>query len=419
MDANTYSEDNVLAQRTRARGRALPRREPQRRVDPARAHAAGRPRLGPAHVGDQLLHALDRLLPGQYRLHVLSEPFRVPRRARSPFTIFGPDPVGLGWSDSPHAESRRPGIPPAGRDREDDLARRPLLRACRRRLQLFQPHRGLRGHDGIRDSGTTYYDVEPGTTDNSFYHSKNDQITEQYAAFGEIGYSPNDRWTFTGGLRWFDHTRTRDYFTQQPNGRESSGLFEEGGEFDQRHHEKTVRPVQAQRATRWCTRCFSDGFRAGGRNVTRPGVGAAGRLRPGFPRQLRARLQEPLGRRPYTFNLTAFKMEWKDYQVEVVDPGEAALYASWSPTSATPRSRVSAPTSARTSGIRSIFGLNLQLLDPKMTRERGLLEYRKRRATAILAEGKRRRWLEYTLPRGDRGRPFLRPLTSGPTTATR
>ena len=65
--------------RPRERGRALPRREPRGRVDADRADAAGRPRLRPVHVGDQLLHAPHRLLPGQHGLHVLPLPTRSAR----------------------------------------------------------------------------------------------------------------------------------------------------------------------------------------------------------------------------------------------------------------------------------------------------------------------------------------------------
>jgi len=143
------------------------------------------------------------------------------------FYDFGPDPRGLGWSD---------------RDYADRIAQEFRLQGGTEKVTwlagLFyeQMDNGFDFLSRIEDYEetpafnywNTYYGVEPGTTDNSFYHSKNDQKTEQIAVFGEMGYSPNDSWTLTAGLRWFDHTRTRRYFTQQPNGRESSGLFEEG-----------------------------------------------------------------------------------------------------------------------------------------------------------------------------------------------
>ena len=100
----------------------------------------------------------------------------------------GPDPRGLGWSDSPDA--RR-------------VAQEFRLQGETGRMTWLAGLFYERVHDGFSfftrvedyedtpgfDFWATYYDVQPGTTDNSFYHAKNDQITEQYAAFGELGFS--------------------------------------------------------------------------------------------------------------------------------------------------------------------------------------------------------------------------------------
>ena len=45
------------------------------------------------------------------------------------------------------------------------------------------------------------YDVQPGTTDNSPVRFHGSQVTDQAAIFGEATYSPNERWSFTAGLR--------------------------------------------------------------------------------------------------------------------------------------------------------------------------------------------------------------------------
>ena len=116
---------------------------------------------------------------------------------------------------------------------------------------------------------TTYYDVQPGTTDNSFYHSKNDQVTEQYAAFGELGYLARpSAGRSPPGLRWFDHTRTREYFIQQPNGHFTADLGK-AEEIDQRHHQEASLQYKISDSA-MVYALFSDGFRAGGRNVVRP-----------------------------------------------------------------------------------------------------------------------------------------------------
>ena len=116
------------------------------------------------------------------------------------------------------------------------------------------------------DFWNTYYGVEPGTTDNVFYHSKNDQKTEQYAAFGEFGYSPNEDWTLTAGLRWFDHSRTREYFIQRPNGHFTTPDTRAKESTSDITKKLSVQYNFSDEAMVYAL--FSDGFRAGGRNVT-------------------------------------------------------------------------------------------------------------------------------------------------------
>ena len=244
LDANSYSEDNV--DRTLGREYAVVRFLDESRSDEwTQLSLTLQGDLGWAQLTSATSYFTRSIA---YLQDNTDYTFYLSSNADPAFPIydFGPDPVGLGWSDSPHAYR---------------IAQEFRLQGATEKMTwlagLFYEHvdEGFNFFSRIEDYEDTTafefwntdYGVEPGTTDNSFYHAKNDQITEQYAAFGEIGYSPNDRWTFTGGLRWFDHTRRRQYFTQQPNGRESSGLFEEGEEFDQRLHEKTLRPVQDRR----------------------------------------------------------------------------------------------------------------------------------------------------------------------------
>ena len=105
---------------------------------------------------------------------------------------FGPDPSGLGWRDEDYAdrfaqEFRLQG----GTEKVTWLAG----------LFYERMENGFDFFSRIEDYEDTqafafwnaYYGVEPGITDNSFYHSKNDQVTEQIAVFGEVGYSPNDQ----------------------------------------------------------------------------------------------------------------------------------------------------------------------------------------------------------------------------------
>ena len=108
----------------------------------------------------------------------------------------------------------------------------------------------------------------------------------------------------------------------------------------------------------------------------------------------------------YTLNLTAYHMEWQDYQVEVVDPGP--LYAVL----------VANVGDAEIDGVSLDFtaflwdsldfGLNLQLLDPKTKANEPILGLLPGDRLPFSAEEKGAVWAEYTFPRRDRGRQPLR-----------
>ena len=106
-------------------------------------------------------------------------------------------------------------------------------------------------------SGTREYGVQPGTTDNADFSVKGNQITEQIAVFGEVSYSPNERWSFTAGLRWFDHTRDREqsYQTTERTRVDYS--------MKARHRPATSRRncrcSTTSTRTRWSTRCSRTG----------------------------------------------------------------------------------------------------------------------------------------------------------------
>ena len=134
-----------------------------------------------------------------------------------------------------------------------------------------------------------------------------------------MGYSPNEDWTFTGGLRWFDHTRTRDYFIQTPNGHFTANL----GTAEESTSDITKKLSVQYNFTGdvMAYALYSDGFRAGGRNVVRPGTVLPPDYDPDFLYNYELGLKSRLMGGRLGMNLTLFHMEWDDYQVEVVDPG--------------------------------------------------------------------------------------------------
>ena len=211
----------------------------------------------------------------------------------------GPDPAGLGWRDGPYVDRIAQEFRLQGSTEKLNWVTGLFYEKVEEGFSFFSRIEDYEDTPGFaaRSYYAVYYGLdplEPGSTDNAFYHSKNDQKTEQYAAFGEVTYSPNEDWSFTAGLRWFDHTRTRDYFTQQPNGNFTSNLGTAKESTSDFTKKLSVQYNINDDAMVYAL--YSDGFRAGGRNVVRPGHGPTGRLRRGLSRQLRARLQEPVCR---------------------------------------------------------------------------------------------------------------------------
>jgi outer membrane receptor protein involved in Fe transport len=70
-------------------------------------------------------------------------------------------------------------------------------------------------------------------------------------------------------------------------------------------------------------RCSRTGFAPRRRHAA--GGRAAARLRPDFLDNYELGFKSRWDGGRYTLNLTAFKMKWEDYQVEVVDPGSPPL----------------------------------------------------------------------------------------------
>jgi iron complex outermembrane recepter protein len=313
----------------------------------------------------------------------------------------GPDPQGLGWRDSPYAHR---------------IAQEFRLQGSTEHLTwlagLFYEHvhEGFRFFTRINDYENspsfaywnTYYGVDPGTTDNIFYHSKNDQVTRQYATFGEVSYSPTEHWSLTAGLRWFDHNRKRDYFIQQPGGHYTANLGTAENTTSDFTKKLSVQYKFNENAMAYAL--FSDGFRAGGRNVVRPGTVLPADYNPDFLDNYEVGIKTRWAGGKYTLNLTAFKMEWNDYQVEVVDPGP--LYAVL----------VANIGDAEIKGISTEFsaylwdsldfGLNLQLLDPKTRSDNPIIGTAAGTRLPFSPKEKGAVWLEYTYPREFAGGHF-------------
>jgi len=311
----------------------------------------------------------------------------------------GPDPAGLGWRDGPYVDRIAQEFRLQGSTEKLDWVAGLFYERVEEGFSFFSRIEDYEDTPGFaaRSDYAVYYGfdpLEPGSTDNAFYHSKNDQITKQYAAFGELTYSPNEDWSFTAGLRWFDHTRTRDYFTQQPNGNFTSNLGTAENSTSDFTKKLSVQYNISDNAMVYAL--YSDGFRAGGRNVVRPGTVLPADYDEDFLDNYELGFKSRWAGGRYTLNLTAFKMEWNDYQIEVVDPGPlfAVLVANVG--------------DAEIEGVTLDFsaflwdsldlGLNLQLLDPKTKASDPELGLVPGERLPFSAEEKGAIWAEYTFP---------------------
>ena len=313
----------------------------------------------------------------------------------------GPDPRGLGWSDGPYA---------------DRIAQEFRLQGSTERVtwlaglfyeKVEEGYSFFTRIEDYEDSPSfafwnTYYGVEPGTTDNVFYHSKNDQKTEQYAVFGEVGYSPTDDWTLTAGLRWFDHTRTRDYFIQQPNGHFTANLGTAKESTSDITKKLSVQYNFSENAMVYAL--YSDGYRAGGRNVVRPGTVLPPDYDPDFLYNYELGFKSRWAGGRYGLNLTLFRMDWDDYQVEVVDPGPlyAVLVANVGD------AQIEGATLDFTAYLWDSldFGLNLQVLNAETKSDNDIIGTAAGTRLPFSAEEKGAVWLEYTFPREVAGGQF-------------
>jgi outer membrane receptor protein involved in Fe transport len=306
----------------------------------------------------------------------------------------GPDPRGIGWNDSPDVQRFAQEFRLQGETEKMTWLAGLFYERVHDGYSFFSRIEDYENTPGF-DFWATYYDVQPGSTDNSFYHSKNDLITEQYAVFGEVGYSLTDRWTFTAGLRWFDHTRTRDYFIQQPNGHFTANLGTAETSTSDITKKLSLQYKISDNAMVYGL--FSDGYRAGGRNVVRPGTVLPPDYEPDFLDNYELGFKSRWFDNRIVVNVTAFMMEWKDYQVEVVDPGPlyAVLVANVGDAEI---EGVSAEFSAYLWESLD-FGFNLQLLDPKTKSDNPIIGTEAGQRLPFSPQEKGALWLEYTFPR--------------------
>ena len=306
----------------------------------------------------------------------------------------GPDPVGLGWSDGPYADRIAQEFRLQGATEKMTWLAGLFYEKVEEGYSFFTRTQDYEDSPSF-NYWNTYYGVEPGTTDDVFYHSKNDQKTEQFAAFGEVGYSPNEDWTFTAGLRWFDHTRTRDYFIQTPNGHFTANL----GTAEESTSDITKKLSVQYNFTGdvMAYALYSDGYRAGGRNVVRPGTVLPPDYDPDFLYNYELGLKSRLMGGRLGMNLTLLPHGMGRLPGRGRGSGPVVRHAGRKRRRCRDRRR-EPRLHARYLWDSVDFGLNLQLLNAETKSDNDIIGTVAGTRLPFSAEEKGAVWLEYTFP---------------------
>ena len=154
------------------------------------------------------------------------------------------------------------------------------------------------------------------------YYSDNYRKTiKQTALFGEMTYKLTDRWSVTGGGRWFEYDRDQREVYSQPLGLPINNDFEGGGVNASRGKESdTVFKAATQfefDKNRMVYLLYSEGFRLGGSNSAR----AASRgflplnYEPDKLSNYEAGLKSQWFDNSVQFNLSVFLMKWDKIQL--------------------------------------------------------------------------------------------------------
>ena len=153
-----------------------------------------------------------------------------------------------------------------------------------------------------------------------FYFNKYHNEVKQLAFFGELTYALTDKWSVTGGARWFEYDREMFDLYQFPLGLpadsdpEANGLTSKSKDSDTTYKVATnyhVTPDVMVYAL------YSEGFRLGGQNSQRAADSGQVPLAygPDYLSNYEAGLKSEWFDHKLQLNMSAFLMKWDDIQI--------------------------------------------------------------------------------------------------------
>lgn len=156
-----------------------------------------------------------------------------------------------------------------------------------------------------------------------YYSNIFDRTVKQKAVFGEVTYSLTDKWSITGGMRWFEYDRKEFDIYQVPVGLPAFGSEEIGGRLDRGgKSDDTVFKFGTEfhlAADKMLYALFSQGFRLGGSNSARAADTGLIPLdyEPDKMNNYELGLKSKWLDGRMLLNVSAFMMRWDDIQLNV------------------------------------------------------------------------------------------------------
>jgi outer membrane receptor protein involved in Fe transport len=166
------------------------------------------------------------------------------------------------------------------------------------------------------------YDIQyPLDPTEIYYTSILDRTVKQTAVFGELSYDLTDRWTVTGGARWFEYERDTFELRETPLGYPVGGDFEGGGitESAAKDSDTSLKFSTQYRFSdsKMIYALYSEGFRLGGNNDPRASSNGIlpAEYKPDTLKNYEVGVKTRWLDQTLQLNLTAFFMEWQDIQL--------------------------------------------------------------------------------------------------------
>ena len=166
------------------------------------------------------------------------------------------------------------------------------------------------------------YDIQyPLDRTNVYYSDTLDRKVRQKAMFGELSFDLTDKWTATGGARWFEYKRNASELRETPKGYPIGSDFEGGGLVESNGKDSdTVLKFSTQYRfddQRMIYALYSEGFRLGGNNSARAAENGILPLeyKPDTLKNYEVGIKSRWFDQTLQLNLTAFFMQWDDIQL--------------------------------------------------------------------------------------------------------